>query len=81
MTRWLRSLFAWREVECLGISGVWHYSQNAVTGERKALRISGGWQPVDLNWLEAGNGYRIIDGIGRLIRVRASVTSHKGGEP
>lgn len=55
---WVRSLFAWRFVRD---SGVWLYSENTVTGERKALRIGSCWQPVDLDWLDNGNGYRIYD--------------------
>lgn len=49
MIRWLRSLFAWREVRN---KNVWAYYENAVTGERRAVRVGGGWQPLDIDWLE-----------------------------
>lgn len=50
MIKWIKSLFAWREVRR---SGVWAYYENAVTGSRRALRIwSGGYSPIDIYWLE-----------------------------
>lgn len=49
MIRWLRSLFAWRLIR---EAAVWHYFENTVTGERKAVRVSRSGQPLDLDWLE-----------------------------
>ena len=60
MLRFIRSLFAWRLVK---VSGVYGYEQNTVTGARRAVRVnSGGYSPVDLDWLDAGNGHPTIDG-------------------
>lgn len=48
--RWVRSLFAWREVFR---AGVWAYEENAVTGARRARRYLGyGYSPKATNWLE-----------------------------
>ena len=50
MIRWLLSLFAWREVHG---RGVWAYYENSLTGKRRAVRrVSGGYSPVDIDWLE-----------------------------
>lgn len=49
MIRWLRSLFAWRQVRD---TGVWLYLENDITGARHVFRVGGGWQPVDVDWLE-----------------------------
>lgn len=44
MIRYLRSLFAWREIRN---TGVWSYQVNANTGERRTVRlVAGGYQPV-----------------------------------
>lgn len=52
MLRWLRSLFAWREVRNTGVHS---YQQNAITGRRRVLRrMAGGYQPVDGRWLTFG---------------------------
>lgn len=56
MIRWLRSLFAWRVVR---LEGVWLYEANQVTGQRRAFRVvSGGYSPLDLDWLD-GAGPRV----------------------
>ena len=52
MIRWLKSLFAWKDIRD---SGVWIYSENAVTGQRKAYRYGGGWQPLDYSFLRKGD--------------------------
>lgn len=49
--RWLRSLFAWREVRD---TGAHTYQVNAVTGARRVLRCGAGYQPVDAGWLATG---------------------------
>lgn len=49
--RWLKSLFAWHEVEGVG-GGVWRYEENAVTGARRAYRVMGGHQPQNIWWLK-----------------------------
>jgi hypothetical protein len=59
--RWLKALFAWREVR---IAGVWSYSENAVTGRRAANRVNpGGYSPLDWPWLLAGEGMPLINGV------------------
>lgn len=61
MMRFIRSLFGWEFAE---IAGVWRYEENRVTGKRRATRIvSGGYSPVDLDWLDAGIGHPTINGI------------------
>lgn len=60
MLRWLKSLFAW---EVARIQGVWVYSENLITGQRRAeQQFTGGYCPVDLDWLDAGTGHPIING-------------------
>jgi hypothetical protein len=49
LPRWLRAIFAWRDVKD---NGTWAYQQNAVTGERRAVRIGACWSPKDFDWLE-----------------------------
>lgn len=50
MIRWFFSFFAWRLVRD---QGVWGYYENAVTGERRAVRLwSSGYSPLDIDWLE-----------------------------
>lgn len=52
MIRWIRSLFAWREVRNTGLNS---YQANTVTGARRVVRlVSGGYQPVDGGWLRTG---------------------------
>lgn len=61
MLRFIRSFFAWRTVK---IGGGWLYAENRVTGRRRASRVvSGGYSPVDLDWLDAGIGHPLINGI------------------
>jgi len=49
MMRWLKSLFAWRDVRS---TGVWLYRENAITGQRAAVQIARGvYQPLDFDWL------------------------------
>jgi hypothetical protein len=45
---WLRAMFAWRKVRC---TGVWAYSENALTGQRAVTRVGTGYQPIDWQWL------------------------------
>lgn len=60
MFRFIRSIFAWQFVK---IDGIWLYEQNAVSGRRRATEIlAGGYSPVDLDWLDAGNGHPLING-------------------
>ncbi len=60
MFRYLRSLFAWKEVRS---AGVWRYAENAVTGQRRADRVvTGVVSPVDFDWLDDGIGHPIING-------------------
>lgn len=49
MARWIKSLFAWKRVFD---GGCYAYFENAVTGKRKAVRATGGYSPVDVDWLE-----------------------------
>jgi hypothetical protein len=52
MIHWLRSLFAWRLVED---TGCWRYEVNTVTGARRIVpTCTGGYQPVDRDWLRTG---------------------------
>lgn len=46
--RWVCSLFAWRLVR---EAAVWHYYENRITGKRRAVRVSGAHQPLDVFWL------------------------------
>jgi hypothetical protein len=55
LVRWLRSLVAWRAVRS---TGVWVYCENDVTGQRKAVQVHGGHQPLDRAFLR--NGDRVI---------------------
>lgn len=48
MTRWLKSLFAWRFV---ADTGVWRYEENSVTRKRRAYSVGGGHQPRANAWL------------------------------
>lgn len=53
MIRWLLSLFAWREVHDQGLwHGVWSYQENRITGKRRVVRVGGGYNPIDHDWLE-----------------------------
>lgn len=53
MIRWLLSLFAWREVHDSGLwHGVWSYQENRITGARRAVRVGGGYNPLNRDWLE-----------------------------
>lgn len=52
MIRWLKSLFAWRPVRN---SGVWLYEQNELTGQRRAILISGCYQPLNYGFLRDGD--------------------------
>ncbi len=64
MIRFFRSIFAWRTVRD---TGVWRYSENAVTGRRKAVWGGYGYQPVDHGLLGVGDviygprGREVID--------------------
>ncbi|GJE77228.1 hypothetical protein BGCPKDLD_3831 [Methylorubrum suomiense] len=52
MIRWFKSLFAWRTIRQMG---VYAYQQNAVTGKRRAVRLTMGCHsPIDENWLATG---------------------------
>jgi len=53
LLRQLTLWFAWREVRD---TGIWVYSENRITGQRKALRISRCFQPLDWRWLMEGRG-------------------------
>ncbi len=44
----IRALFAWRTVRD---SGVYLYQENAITGARRTVQYSGGYQPKDFAWL------------------------------
>jgi hypothetical protein len=46
------AVFAWRDV---WHSGVWIYSQNAVTGQRRATWTGGCYGPLNMDWLRAGD--------------------------
>lgn len=60
MLRWLRSLFAWRDVRS---TGVWAYRENTVTGQRAARQlVTGGYQPLDWSWLDEGCGHPLVNG-------------------
>lgn len=52
MIRFIRSLFAWRDAFS---TGKWLYQQNAVTGARRALEQTAGYQPLNARWLN-GDG-------------------------
>lgn len=60
--------FAWRDVRD---QGVWLYQQNAVTGARRAVRISRCGQPIDFAWIAAGEADGFVvdrDGTSRVPR-------------
>jgi hypothetical protein len=59
MLRFLRSLFAWRYIRS---AGAWEYQVNTVTGRRAAMN-SGGHSPLDWEWLLAGEGTPLINGV------------------
>lgn len=46
---WWRSPLAWHRSHQ---KGVWEYQENLITGERRAIRISGCHGPLDNDWLE-----------------------------
>jgi len=54
MFRWLKSIFCWHEVRA---SQSWHYMENSLTGQRKAIwsGVNGGYQPLDRRWLRTGD--------------------------
>lgn len=52
MVRWFQSLFAWRPIRN---TGVWLYEQNNVTGQRRAIDAGGCWQPLDWDFMRAGD--------------------------
>jgi hypothetical protein len=59
--RWLKSLFAWESVRW---AGCYLYEENRITGRRRATTItSGGYSPIDFDWLDGGKGHPIIDGM------------------
>ncbi len=63
MIRLIKSLFAWRDVN---IEGKWLYQENAITGRRRAVSLSGGYSPLDFDWLDEGSldrGHPTVDGI------------------
>jgi hypothetical protein len=52
MIRWLRSLFAWRDVRQ---AGKWLYQENAVSGARRVVpAFIGGISPINSQWLKGG---------------------------
>lgn len=59
MIRWFKSLFAWRYVRS---AGAWDYEINDITG-RRAARNTGGHSPLDWEWLLAGSGMPLINGV------------------
>lgn len=59
MLRFLRSLFAWNVSHRVGL---WEYSVNSVTGQRSANYLGSGYQPVDWDWLMAGDKLPIVNG-------------------
>ena len=80
MLRWFLSLFAWREEHH---SGVWLYEQNAITGQRRATKVSGCYQSVNLEWLTAGVLPAVVYGVrGReVFRERWSMPLPPTGRP
>lgn len=48
---WLRTFWQWRDI---GTKGIWLYQQNAVSGQRRALRLATLHGPVDWVWLYGG---------------------------
>lgn len=48
MFDFLKSIFAWEKVFD---SGAYSYYENAITGERQAVKTRYGWSPVDTDWL------------------------------
>lgn len=55
VSRWWKSLFAWRHVDDLG---VWRYEENTVTGKRRAIRIAACHGPQHSQWLKGGKWER-----------------------
>lgn len=56
MIRWLKSLFAWRDLRRVG---VWVLSENAVTGQRCATWVGGCYGPLATGFIRNGD---IVDG-------------------
>ena len=49
MIAWFKRFIAWQAVRD---TGVWRYEENAVTGERRAVRTGGGgYQPLS-HWVD-----------------------------
>lgn len=55
--------WAWRRHDRVG---PWVYHRNEYTGERLAVYVGPGYQPVDRAWLKAGTSYTIIGGSNEL---------------
>ncbi len=52
MIRFLRSLFAWREVRNTGLNS---YRVNEITGARRIVKLAdGAYQPADWGWVRTG---------------------------
>lgn len=51
MFRRIKAFFAWRDYRH---NGVWLYQENMITGQRRALKVSSCYQPLDLEWLTRG---------------------------
>ena len=56
MLSFIRAWFAWKPIRN---SGAWVYLENTVTGQRKAVWLHGGYQPLNHDWLRTGD---IVDG-------------------
>lgn len=67
MFKRIKKWFAWKVVRD---SGALLYSENIITGDRKAVKISSCWQPLDYHWLqEAPSGkFQVYDERGGLAR-------------
>lgn len=48
MFNFIKSIFSWEQVFD---SGAYRYYENAITGERRAVKIHYGWSPIDTDWL------------------------------
>ncbi|BCJ90008.1 hypothetical protein IZ6_07430 [Terrihabitans soli] len=53
--RCARLFGSWTAWSLIRVSGVWAYSENAVTGQRRAVRVRGGLQPLDMSFLRDGD--------------------------
>ncbi|MFB9149550.1 hypothetical protein [Roseovarius ramblicola] len=53
------SPFAWRDVRA---TQAWVYQENALTGDRRAVHLGGGYAALDIGWLRGAQGRGTVFG-------------------